>query len=67
MGPQQNFQAFNKSIKYRTCKILIGLDKVCCASQENAAGESPRKVRERAAKGLFVGERILDNPHIYNY
>ena len=40
------------------------MDKVCCASQENAAGESPRKVRERAAKGLFLGEGILDNPHI---
>ena len=36
----------------------------CCASQENAAGESPRKVRERAAKGLLLGEGILDNPHV---
>ena len=30
----------------------------------NAAGESSRKVRERAAKGLLLGQEILDNPHL---
>ena len=55
---QQNSQAFNKSIKHRTCKS--DFDEACCTSLENAVGESPRKVNERAAKGLFSGRGILD-------
>ena len=57
IGPHQNFQAFNKSIKYRTCGS--DLDKVRCTSQKNVAGE-----RKREGGEMFLGKGILDNPQM---